>query len=182
MFKVSFFYYFFVRNMIKLIISCLNVSFKKLIVWLRLHPKLIASDYITTGRPLGRTKGVHSCVTPQGALSGGCEAWLANPSSLTYFNTNGRVGGLGKPADMGPMRRHRRTHDQLGTAETELTKLMQYDTMDAIHNVYPADKGIHWIHAVLIMLLLTSTFMKYRHHNWKVFSLGIFCMNKPNRY
>ena len=81
--------------MIKLIISCLNVSFKKLIVWLQLHPKLIASDYITTGRPLGRTKGVHSCVTPQGALSGGCEAWLANPSSLTYFNTNGRVSGLG---------------------------------------------------------------------------------------
>ena len=82
--------------MIKLIISCLNVSFKKLIVWLQLHPKLIASDYITTGRPLGRTKGVHSCVTPQGALSGGCEAWLANPSSLTYFNTNGRVSGLGE--------------------------------------------------------------------------------------
>ena len=82
--------------MIKLIISCLNVSFKKLIVWLQLHPKLIAYDYITTGRPLGRTKGVHSCVTPQGALSGGCEAWLANPSSLTYFNTNGRVSGLGE--------------------------------------------------------------------------------------
>ena len=82
--------------MIKLIISWLNVSFKKLIVWLQLHPKLIASDYITTGRPLGRTKGVHSCVTPQGALSGGCEAWLANPSSLTYFNTNGRVSGLGE--------------------------------------------------------------------------------------
>ena len=82
--------------MIKLIISCLNVSFKKLIVWLQLHPKLIASDYITTGRPLGRTKGVHSCVTPQGALSGGCEAWLADPSSLTYFNTNGRVSGLGE--------------------------------------------------------------------------------------
>ena len=82
--------------MIKLIISCLNVSFKKLIVWLQLHPKRIASDYITTGRPLGRTKGVHSCVTPQGALSGGCEAWLANPSSLTYFNTNGRVSGLGE--------------------------------------------------------------------------------------
>ena len=82
--------------MIKLIISWLNGSFKKLIVWLQLHPKLIASDYITTGRPLGRTKGVHSCVTPQGALSGGCEAWLANPSSLTYFNTNGRVSGLGE--------------------------------------------------------------------------------------
>ena len=82
--------------MIKLITSCLNISFKKWIVWLQLHPKLIASDYITTGRPLGRTKGVHSCVTPQGAWSGGSEAWLANPSSLTYFNTNGRVSGLGK--------------------------------------------------------------------------------------
>ena len=82
--------------MIKLMILCLNVSFKKLIVWLQLHPKLIAYDYITTGRPLGRTKGVHSCVTPQGALSGGCEAWLEHPSSLTYFNTNGRVTGLGE--------------------------------------------------------------------------------------
>ena len=82
--------------MIKLIISCLNASFKKSLVWLQLHPKLIASDYITTGGPLGRTKGVHSCVTPWGAWSGGSEAWLANPSSLTYFNTNGRVSGLGK--------------------------------------------------------------------------------------
>ena len=82
--------------MIKLIISCLNVSFKKLIVWLQLHPKLIASDYLTNGRPLGRRKGVHSCVTPQGAWSGGSEAWLANLSSLTYFNTNGWVSGLGK--------------------------------------------------------------------------------------
>ena len=82
--------------MIKLIIFCLNVSFKKLIVRLQLHPKLIASDYITTGRPLGRTKGVHSCVTPQGAWGDCSEAWLANPSSLTYFNTNGRVSGLGK--------------------------------------------------------------------------------------
>ena len=82
--------------MIKLIISSLNVSFKKLIVWLQLHPKLIASDYITTVRPLGRTKGVHSCVTPQGAWGGGNEAWLTNPSSLTYFNTNGRVRALGK--------------------------------------------------------------------------------------
>ena len=91
-----YFDYSFVRNRIKLIISCLNVSFKKLIVWLQLHPKLIASDYITTERPLGRTKGVHSCVTPQGAWGGGSEAWLANPSSLTYFNTNGRVSGLGK--------------------------------------------------------------------------------------
>ena len=34
----------FVRNKIKLIISCLNASFKNLIVWLQLHPKLIASD------------------------------------------------------------------------------------------------------------------------------------------
>ena len=92
--------------MIKLIISCLNVSFKKLIVWLQLHPKLIASDYITTGRPLGRTKGVHSCVTPQGALSGGCEAWLANPSSLTYFNTNGRVSGLGETSWYAPVLGH----------------------------------------------------------------------------
>ena len=93
--------------MINLIIACLNVSFKKLIVWLQLNPKLIASDYITTGRPLGRTKGVHSCVTPQGALSGGCEAWLANPSSLTYFNTNGRVSGLGETSWYGlsPVRR-----------------------------------------------------------------------------
>ena len=82
--------------MIKLIISCLNVKFKKLIVWLQLHPKLIASDYITTVRPLGRTKAVHSCVTPRGARGEGSEAWLANPSSLTYFNTNGRVSGLGK--------------------------------------------------------------------------------------
>ena len=82
--------------MIKLIISCLNVSFKKLKVWLQLHTKLIASDYITTGRPMGRTKSVHSFVTPQGACSGGSEAWLANPSSLTYFNSNGRVSGLGK--------------------------------------------------------------------------------------
>ena len=82
--------------MIKLIISCLNVSFKKLIVWLQLYPKLIASDYITTGRPLGRTKAVHSCVTPQGAWSRGSEAWLADPSGLTYFNRNGQVRGLGK--------------------------------------------------------------------------------------
>ena len=82
--------------MIKLIISCLNVNFKKLIVWLQLYPKLIASDYITTGRPLGRTKAVHSCLTPQGAWSRGSEAWLADPSGLTYFNRNGRVRGLGK--------------------------------------------------------------------------------------
>ena len=93
MFKVSVLIIF---NMIKLIISCLNVSHKKLIVWLQLHPKLIASDYITTGRPLGRTKSVHSCVTPQGAWGESSEAWLANSSSLTYFNTNGRVSGLGK--------------------------------------------------------------------------------------
>ena len=82
--------------MIKLFISCLNVSFKKLIVWLQLHPKLIASDYITTGTPLGRTKGVHSCVVPQGAWGEGSETWLADPSSFTYFNTNGRVSGLGQ--------------------------------------------------------------------------------------
>ena len=82
--------------MIKLTISCLNVSLKKLIVWLQLHPKLIASNYITTGRPLGRTKAVHSCVTPKGTWSGGSEAWLPNPSSLTYFNRNGRVRILGK--------------------------------------------------------------------------------------
>ena len=84
------------RNIIKLTISCLNVSLKKLIVWLQLHPKLIASDYITTGRPLGRTNAVHSCVTPKGTWSGGSEAWLPNPSSLTYFNRNGRVRILGK--------------------------------------------------------------------------------------
>ena len=76
-------------------ISCINVSSKKvIIVWLQLHPKLIASDYIATGRPLGRKNGVH-CPN-SGSLSGGSEAWLANPSSLTYFNTNGRVCGLGK--------------------------------------------------------------------------------------
>ena len=69
MFKVSILITF-CEKMIKLIISCLNVSFKKLIIWLQLPPKLIASDYITTGRPLGRTKAVHSCVTPQGAWSG----------------------------------------------------------------------------------------------------------------
>ena len=61
-------------NIIKLIISCLNVNFKKLIVWLQLYPKLIASDYITTGRPLGRTKAVHTCVTPQGAWSRGSDS------------------------------------------------------------------------------------------------------------
>ena len=99
--------------MIKLIISCFNVSFKKLIVWLQLHPKLIASDYITTGRPLGRTKGVHSCVTPQGALSGGCEAWLANPSSLTYFNTNGRVSGLGETSWYAWQQNHKYTGNSL---------------------------------------------------------------------
>ena len=65
-------------------------------VWLQLHPKLIASDYITTERPLGRTKAAHSCVTPQGAWSGISEAWFPNPSSLTYFNRNGRVRGLEK--------------------------------------------------------------------------------------
>ena len=82
--------------MVQLIIYFLSVSFKKLIIWLHLHPKLIASDYLTTGRSLGRTKGVHSCVTPQGAWSRGNEAWLANASSLTYLNTNGRVSGLRK--------------------------------------------------------------------------------------
>ena len=81
--------------MIKVMIYCWYFSFTKL-VWLQLHPKLIASDYITIGRPLGRTKGVHSCVTPKGAWSGGSEAWLANPNSLTYFNTNDRANGLGK--------------------------------------------------------------------------------------
>ena len=96
MFKVSIWVTFSVTNMIKLILSCLNASFKKLIVGLQVHPKLIASDYINTGRSLGRTKAVHSCVTPQGAWSGGSEAWLPNPSSLTYFNRNGRVRGLGK--------------------------------------------------------------------------------------
>ena len=84
--------------MIKLIISYLNISFKKLTVWLQLHPKLIASDYITTGRPLGRTKAVHSCMTPWGAKSGACEAWFPNPSSLsslTDFNRKGfREGQL----------------------------------------------------------------------------------------
>ena len=35
--------------MIKLIIICLNVSFKKLIIWLQLSLKLIACEYITTG-------------------------------------------------------------------------------------------------------------------------------------
>ena len=94
MFKVSILIIF-VRNMIKLIISCLNVSFKKLTIWLQPPPKLIAPDYITTGRPLGRKKGIHSCVTPQGAWSVGSEAWLANPSSFTYFNRNGQVRGLG---------------------------------------------------------------------------------------
>ena len=97
--------------MIKLIISCLNVGFKKLIVWLQLYPKLIASDYITTGRPLGRTKAVHSCVTPQGAWSRGSEAWLADPSGLTYFNRNGRVRGLGKSS----------WYDSAGAAATQLS-------------------------------------------------------------
>ena len=82
--------------MIQLIISWFNVSFKKLVIWLQLPPKLIAFEYITTGRPLGRTKAVHPCMTPQGVWSVGSEAWLANPSSLTYFNRNGRVRGLGK--------------------------------------------------------------------------------------
>ena len=35
------------------------------------------------------------CDSP-GSLEWGSGAWLANPSSLTYFNTNGRVSGLGK--------------------------------------------------------------------------------------
>ena len=65
------FWLLFVRNMIKLIISCLNVSFKMFIVRLQLHPKLIASDYITTGRPLGRKKGCsHMCDSP-GSLEWG---------------------------------------------------------------------------------------------------------------
>ena len=64
--------------MIKLIISYLIVSFKKLIVWLQLHPKMIASDNITTGRPPWRTESAHPCVTRQGAWSGGSEAWCPN--------------------------------------------------------------------------------------------------------
>ena len=74
----------FMRNMIKLF-------------WLQLHPKLTASDYITTGWLLGRTKTVHTCVTPQGAWDRGSETWLPNPRSLIYFNAKGFQVG---PADM----------------------------------------------------------------------------------
>ena len=82
--------------MIRLIPACLNVAFK-INSLTAVTPELIVSDYITTGRQLGRTKAVLSCVTPQeGAWSGGSEAWLPNPSSLTYFNRNGRVKGLGE--------------------------------------------------------------------------------------
>ena len=35
-------------------------------------------------------------MTPQGARSGSSEAWLPNPSNVTYFNRNCRVRGLGK--------------------------------------------------------------------------------------
>ena len=68
--------------MIKLVISCWNVSLKKLLIWRQIHPKLIVSDFLTTGRPLRRTKTVHSSVTPQGAWSWSSEAWLANPGGL----------------------------------------------------------------------------------------------------
>ena len=132
--------------MIKLIISCLNVSFKKLIVWLELHPKLIASDYITTGRPLGRTKGVHSCVTPQGALSGGCEAWLANPSSFTYFNTNGRVSGLGETS----------WYEQILTTQTiYICNMIQHKLIKFISKV-PIDNTSSLVHAMAGTKLMTS--------------------------
>ena len=51
------------------------LAFIKLIVWLQLPPKLIASDYITTGTPLGAPKAGHSGATPPGAWGGGSETW-----------------------------------------------------------------------------------------------------------
>ena len=100
MFKASILITFLWEVWWNLIISCLNFSFKKCIIWLQLHPKLIASDYITIGRPLGRTKAVHLWVTPQGAWGGGSEGWLANPWLNIFQQEWSDQGFQGRPADM----------------------------------------------------------------------------------